>query len=99
MSEKYEPCPPKRGFQRFINLFIIAGTAALWFFHKELQLDTSVLFVITGVALMIILLSVQNRRKEAENFRTAQELRKLREDMDEVKYYDSIAEKDDTINS
>lgn len=88
MYEKYEPKLRKDRFRKFVNIFIAAAVAGLWFCRERFELDESVLFVLSGVALMIILLSAQNRKKEVDNYLTAKSLQEMREKMDEPHYYD-----------
>ena len=83
---------PKK-FQNPLLVFsaVISATAvaALWYFREALELDISDLLLLSGLSLIIILLTVRDILKKKEYFLKASELKKQREDMDNEDFSDN----------
>lgn len=67
----------------------VVGTAVLWYYHKELELTLSDMMILTGIALMAVLLGIMGYMKKKENYTKAAELKKQRDEMDPNDFSDA----------
>ena len=56
--------------------------AAMWVFRETLSLDIPLLIMLSGLALLLILFTAAGYRRKKEDFLTAEELKRQREEMD-----------------
>lgn len=61
------------------SLFCI-GTLLMWIFYEKLGVSTGDMLIMTGIAVLLITLSINGIRAEKKNREFAEEIRKLRED-------------------
>lgn len=73
---------PRNRFLAFTDILLIVIAAAMWYFKDEFSFDDTALLFFTVLAVLNLIISRINRRKEKENFRTAKELKKIRDEMD-----------------
>ena len=66
-----------------------AGAGGLWIFREKLGLSVPDMLMLTGTALIAVLLTVRDRSRRKENFDTACKLKKQREDMKNEDFSDS----------
>ena len=66
-----------------------AGAGGLWIFREKLGLSVPDMLMLTGTALLAVLLTVRDKSRKKENFDTACELKKQREDMKNEDFSDS----------
>ena len=53
-----------------------AAVAGLWYFREQLELSVPDMLMLTGAALVVILLTIRDILKKMENFRNASALKK-----------------------
>ena len=73
---------PRNKFTAFTDVLLIVIAGAMWYFRDTFGFDDASLFFLTGLAAVNLIVSRINRRREIENFRTAKELKKIRDEMD-----------------
>lgn len=85
----YEPKMQKNPLLSGTAVIIAAAVAGLWFFREELELTIPDLLMLSGSALIIILLTIRDILKKTENFHKASELKKQRDEMECEDFSDS----------
>ncbi|MCI5753002.1 MAG: hypothetical protein MR038_11110 [Oscillospiraceae bacterium] len=73
---------PRNKFTAFTDVLLIVIAGAMWYFRDTFGFDDTSLFFLTGLAVVNLIVSRINRRREIENYRTAKELKKIRDEMD-----------------
>lgn len=73
---------PRNKFTAFTDVLLIVIAGAMWYFRDTFGFDDASLFFLTGLAAVNLIVSRINRRREIENYRTAKELKKIRDEMD-----------------
>lgn len=73
---------PRNKFTAFTDVLLIVIAGAMWYFRDTFGFDDTSLFFLTGLAAVNLIVSRINRRREIENYRTAKELKKIRDEMD-----------------
>ncbi|MGN0696533.1 MAG: hypothetical protein ACI4J5_07215 [Oscillospiraceae bacterium] len=73
---------PRNKFTAFTDVLLIVIAGAMWYFRDTFGFDDVSLLFITALAVVNLAVSRINRRRETENFRTAKELKKIRDEMD-----------------
>lgn len=73
---------PRNKFTAFTDVLLIVIAGAMWYFRDTFGFDDVSLLFITALAVVNLVISRINRRREIENFRTARELKKIRDEMD-----------------
>ena len=66
-----------------------AAVAGLWYFREQLELSVPDMLMLTGAALVVILLTIRDILKKKENFRNASALKKQRDEMECEDFSDS----------
>ena len=66
-----------------------AAAAGLWYFREQLGLSVSDMLMLSGAALLIVLLTIRDHLKKLENFRRAQKLKKQRDEMENEDFSDN----------
>ena len=66
-----------------------AAVAGLWYFREQLELSVPDMLMLTGAALVVILLTIRDILKKMENFRNASALKKQRDEMECEDFSDS----------
>ncbi|MDD6992221.1 MAG: hypothetical protein PUI48_10405 [Oscillospiraceae bacterium] len=66
-----------------------AAVAGLWYFREQLELSVPDMLMLTGAALVVILLTIRDILKKMENFRNASALKKQRDKMECEDFSDS----------
>lgn len=66
-----------------------AFVAGLWYFREQLELSVPDMLMLTGAALVVILLTIRDILKKMENFRNASALKKQRDEMECEDFSDS----------
>ena len=85
----YEPKLRKNPLLTATAVILTAGAGGLWIFREKLGLGVPDMLMLTGTALIAVLLTVRDRFRKKENFNTACELKKQREDMKNEDFSDS----------
>ncbi|MGN0637582.1 MAG: hypothetical protein ACI4J0_04360 [Huintestinicola sp.] len=85
----YKPKMQKNPLLIGTAVFSAAAAAGLWYFREELELSIPDMLMLSGGALLIVLLTVRDILKKMENFRTSLELKKQRDDMEYEDFSDS----------
>lgn len=85
----YEPKMQKNPLLIGTAVIIAAAVAALWYFRESLELTVPDMLMLTGAALIIILLTIRDILKKKENFSAASELKKQRDEMECEDFSDS----------
>ena len=86
---EYEPKMRKNPLLAVTAAIMTAGAGGLWIFREKLGLSIPDMLMLTGTALLAVLLTVRDRSRKKENFDTACELKKQREDMKNEDFSDS----------
>ena len=73
---------PRNKFTEFTDILLIVIAGAMWYFKDTFGFEDTALLFITALAVVNLVISRINRRREIENFRTAKELKKIRDEMD-----------------
>lgn len=73
---------PRNRFTAFTDILLIVIAGAMWYFRDTFGFEDTALLFITALAVVNLVISRINRRREIENFRTAKELKKIRDEMD-----------------
>lgn len=73
---------PRNKFTAFTDILLIVIAGAMWYFKDTFGFEDTALLFITALAVVNLVISRINRRREIENFRTAKELKKIRDEMD-----------------
>lgn len=73
---------PRNKFLAFTDILLIVIAAAMWYFRDTFGFDDTSLLFISALAVINLVVSRANRRQQQENFRTAKELKKIRDEMD-----------------
>ena len=66
-----------------------AAVSGLWYFRERLGLSVSDMLMLSGAALLVILLTIRDILQKKENFRNASELKKQRDEMECEDFSDS----------
>ncbi|MGN0692137.1 MAG: hypothetical protein ACI4K7_07310 [Oscillospiraceae bacterium] len=84
MSEnnRYKEKVPRNRFTAFTDILLIVIAGGMWYFRDTFGFEDTALLFITALAVVNLVISRINRRREIENFRTAKELKKIRDEMD-----------------
>lgn len=85
----YEPKMRKNPLLTATAALLTAGAGGLWIFREKLGLSVPDMLMLTGAALIAVLLTVKDRVKKKENFNIACELKKQREEMKNEDFSDS----------
>lgn len=85
----YEPKMQKNPMLTVTAAISAAAAAGLWYFREELGLSVSDMLMLSGAALLVILLTIRDFFKKKENFREASELKKQRDEMDDEDFSDN----------
>ena len=77
----------------FTSYALCIAVALLWIARKRLDFDVSTLMVLTGLALILLIVGLRNKKREKENEQTAKALEETRKEMsgdilDEKNYLD-----------
>ena len=86
---EYEPKMRKNPLLAVTAAIMTAGAGGLWIFREKLGLSVPDMLMLTGTALIAVLLTVRDRSRRKENFDTACKLKKQREDMKNEDFSDS----------
>ena len=86
---EYEPKMRKNPLLAVTAAIMTAGAGGLWIFREKLGLSVPDMLMLTGTALLAVLLTVRDRSRRKENFDTACKLKKQREDMKNEDFSDS----------
>ncbi len=86
---EYEPKMRKNPLLAVTAAIMTAGAGGLWIFREKLGLSVPDMLMLTGTALLAVLLTVRDKSRKKENFDTACELKKQREDMKNEDFSDS----------
>lgn len=73
---------PRNKFTAFTDVLLIVIAGAMWYFRDNFGFDDTSLLFITALAVVNLVVSRINRRRQNENFRTAKELKRIRDEMD-----------------
>ena len=85
----YEPKMQKNPLLIITAVISAAAVAGLWYFRKQLELSVPHMIMLTGAALLVILLTVRDCFKKKENFSVASGLKKQRDEMECEDFSDS----------
>ncbi|WP_432649810.1 hypothetical protein [Huintestinicola sp.] len=85
----YEPKMQKNPMLIGTAVISAAAVAGLWYFRERLGLSVSDMLMLSGAALLVILLTIRDILQKKENFRNASELKKQRDEMECEDFSDS----------
>lgn len=86
---EYKPKMQKNPLLIGTAVISAAAAAGLWYFRERLELSVSDMLMLSGVALLVILLTIRDILTKKENFREAEALKKQRDDMDNEDFFDN----------
>ncbi|MGN0641618.1 MAG: hypothetical protein ACI4JJ_00600 [Huintestinicola sp.] len=82
--KQHEPFEPKLRKNLLLGVttyLFAAAVMLLWKFHDRLGVEISTVCILTGIALLMIILDIVGRKNRTENYRYAKELKDSREKM------------------
>ena len=82
VHKNFEPRLRKNYLLAAASVLFAAAVAAMWVFRETLSLDIPLLIMLSGLALLLILFTAVGYRRKKEDFLTAEELKRQREEMD-----------------
>lgn len=86
---EYKPKMQKNPLLIGTAVISAAAAAGLWYFRERLELSVSDMLMLSGVALLVILLTIRDILTKKENFLEAEALKKQRDDMDNEDFSDN----------
>lgn len=92
MNNRYLYNPKERPSRllRISSLLFVAGTIALWLFGKRLGLSTGDLLIMSGIAVLLLTLSINGRRAEKQAKERQNALMQMREECGKGNYNNDI---------
>ncbi len=81
IHKEYEPKLRKNYFLGAASGLFTVAAAALWIFRERLMLDTRFLIMLSGIALLMILMTIVGYRRKKECYLRAEELKRRQEEM------------------
>ena len=92
MSNRFLYTPKERPSRllRISSLLFAAGTAMLWLFRSEIGLQTGDLLILSGIAVLLLTLSLNSRRAEKKARQREKELLEMREECGKGDYNNDI---------
>lgn len=78
----YKPKMQKNPMLMSTAVISAAAVSGLWYFREELELTVPDMLMLSGAALLVILLTVRDIIQKKKNFQNASELKKQRDEME-----------------
>lgn len=72
------------------SILFCAGTVVLWIFHEKYGIEKGDMMIMSGIALLLLTLLLQNRRAEKQLKISDKELMKMREECGKDDYNTDI---------
>ena len=92
MNNRFLYAPKERPARllRVSSLLFAAGTAALWIFGEKLGLSTGDLLIMSGIAVLLLTLSINSRRSEKRSEQQRNDIMQIREECGKGDYNNDI---------
>ncbi len=87
--ERYTPADRKSPMSAAATWIFAAAVAALWYFRNKLALSVADMLILTGIALLMILLHICNIKRRNKITDDAQELLRRQDEIGTDDYSDS----------
>lgn len=92
MNKRFLYSPKERSprLLRISSLLFAAGTAALWIFGGRFGLATGDLLIMSGIAILLLTLSINGRRAEKKSKEQSEAIMQMREECGKGDYNNDI---------
>lgn len=86
----YVPKERRSVMLKSCSILFCAGTVVLWIFHEKYGIEKGDMMIMSGIALLLLTLLLQNRRAEKQLKISDKELMKMREECGKDDYNTDI---------
>lgn len=86
----YAPKERRSVMLKSCSILFCAGTVILWIFHEKYGIEKGDMMIMSGIALLLLTLLLQNRRAEKQLKISDKELMKMREECGKDDYNTDI---------
>ena len=86
----YKPKERSTALLRISSLLFAAGTVVLWLVGEKFGIETGDMLIMSGIAVLLLTLSVNGRRAEKKAGLASEELLKIREECGKGDYNNDI---------